>query len=285
MKDMNNYYYKDMPNQNFGVDIILSKIFKLGARFEEHWHEHLQIFYFIGGEGFLGCSQKCFTVFKGTIAIINSRELHYLESLNDNFRFYTIRIDLSFLFSDQIDSCQAKYLSPLSENLIIFKNLVTNDSEVLKCVTTIIKEYFKRDIGYELAVKAYIYNLVVLLLRNYIDEFTIEKKCIYRLDNFKRLHEVFEYIDNNYNKKICAKELSNIAHISTYYLCRIFKQITGRTATEYINEIRLKKSMELLKNGTMNITEISINCGFSDVNYYCRLFKKKYGVSPTKFVC
>ncbi|WP_459479507.1 AraC family transcriptional regulator [Clostridium saccharoperbutylacetonicum] len=285
MKDIKNYYYKDMPNQNFGVDIILSKIFKLGSRLEEHWHEHLQIFYFIDGEGFLGCSKKCLTVIKGNIAIINSRELHYLESLNDNLKFYIIRIDLPFLFSDQIDLCQTKYLSPLSENLIIFKNLVKNDSDVSKCINTIIKEYFKKDIGYELAVKAHIYNLVVLLLRNHVDELITEKKSTYKLDNFKRFHEVFEYIDNNYNKKICAKELSNIAHISTYYFCRIFKQITGRTATEYINEIRLKKSIELLRNGAMNITEISINCGFSDVNYFCRLFKKKYGVSPTKFVC
>lgn len=285
MKDMNNYYYKDMPNQNFGVDIILSKIFKSGSRLEEHWHEHLQVFYFIDGEGFLGCSKKCFTVLKGNVAIINSRELHYLESLNDNLNFYIIRIDLPFLFSDQVDLCQTKYLSPLSENFILFKNLIKYDSEVLNCINTIIKEYFKREIGYELAVKAHLYNLVVLLLRNYIDEFITEKKFTFKLDNFKRFHEVFEYIDNNYNQKICATNLSNIAHISTYYFCRIFKQITGRTATEYINEIRLKKSIELLKNGTMNITEIAINCGFSDVNYFCRLFKRKYGVSPTKFVC
>lgn len=284
MKDMKNYYYKNMPDQNFGVDIISPKIFKLGSRLKEHWHEHLQIFYFIDGKGFLGCNKKCFSVIKGNIAIINSRELHYLESRNDNFKFYIIRIDLPFLFSGHVDLCQAKYLSPLSENLIVFQNLIENDSEVLKCITTIIKEYFNGDIGHELAVKAHIYNLIVLLLRNYIDEF-IKEKNIYKLDNFKRFHEVFEYIDNNYNKKICAKELSSIAHISTYYFCRIFKQITGRTATEYINEIRLKKSIELLKNDTMNITEISINCGFNDVNYFCRLFKKKYGVSPTKFVC
>lgn len=91
-----------------------------------------------------------------------------------------------------------------------------------------------KDIGYELAVKAHIYNLVVLLLRNHVDELITEKISAYKPYNFKRFHEVFEYIDNNYNKKICAKELSNIAHISTYYFCRIFKQITGRTATEYI---------------------------------------------------
>lgn len=62
--------------------------------------------------------------------------------------------------------------------------------------------------------------------------------------------------------------------------------MTGKTTTEYINEVRLKKSIELLKDGNMNITEIAINCGFNDVNYFSRLFKKRYGVSPpTKFMC
>nr|WP_223919452.1 helix-turn-helix transcriptional regulator [Clostridium sporogenes] len=75
-----------------------------------------------------------------------------------------------------------------------------------------------------------------------------------------------------------------MAHISTYYFCRTFKQMTGKTTTEYINEVRLKRSIKLLKDGNMNITEISINCGFNDVNYFSRLFKKSYGVSPTKFI-
>lgn len=285
MKDTKNYYYKDMPNKNFGVDIILSQIFKFGSKLERHWHEHLQVFYFISGEGFLVCNKRCFNVFQGDVVIVNSRELHYLESLNDNLKFYIIRIDFPFLFSDEVDLCQTKYMSPLSENLILFKNLIKDDSDIVNCVKTIISEYFKKEIGYELAVKAHIYNLVVLLLRNYIYEFTTEKKSTFKISNFNRFNKVFEYIDNNYNKKICVTNLSIIAHVSDYYFCRLFKQMTGKTTIEYINEVRLKKSMELLKNRNINITEIAIQCGFNDVNYFSRLFKRKYGVSPTKFVC
>ena len=285
MKDMGNYYCKDMPNRNFSVDIMLSKTWGSGSNFKEHWHEHLQVFYFINGKGFLRCNQKCFNVVQGDVVIINSRELHYFESLSDDFKFYLIRIDLPFLFSDQVDLCQTKYLSPLSQNFILFKNLIKDDHEIINCINTIIKEYFIKEIGYELAVKANLYNLVVLLLRNYTDEFVTKKKLTFKISNFKRFYEVFGFIDSNYNKKICATDLSNIAHVSTYYFCRIFKQMTGKTPTEYINEVRLKKSIELLKNCTMTITEIAINSGFNDVNYFSRLFKKKYGVSPTKFIC
>ncbi len=285
MKNIENYYCKDMPNKNFSIDIGLSKTWESGSNFKEHWHEHLQVFYFINGNGLFRCNKNSFNVIEGDVVIINSKELHYLESLKDGLKFYLIRIDLPFLFSDQVDLCQTKYLSPLSGNLILFKNLIRNDDEIVDCIKNIIKEYFKKEIGYELAIKSHLYNLVVLLLRHYTDKLVTKNQLTFKANNFERFYKVFDFIDSNYNKKISASTLSNIAHISTYYFCRTFKQMTGKTTTEYINEVRLKKSIELLKDGNMNITEIAINCGFNDVNYFSRLFKKRYGVSPTKFMC
>jgi len=285
MKDKKNYYFRDMPDKNFSVDIGLSKTWESGSNFKEHWHEHLQVFYFVNGEGLIQCNKKSFNVVQGDVVIINSRELHYFESLSDNLKFYLLRIDLPFLFSDQVDLCQIKYLAPLSENFILFKNLIRNDDEIVNCIKTVLKEFFKKELGYELAVKGNLYRLVVLLLRNYIGTYVTKKQLTFKINNFKRFYKVFEFIDNNYNNKICVTNLANIAHVSTYYFCRIFKQMTGKTITEYINEVRLKKSIELLKSGNVNITEIAIICGFNDVNYFSRLFKKKYGVSPTKFVC
>ncbi|MDD3224528.1 MAG: AraC family transcriptional regulator [Clostridium sp.] len=280
---MKDYHYQEMPDKNFGVDVRLARGFKTGNKIDEHWHEDLQILYFTSGKGLLRCNKECFTVNEGDIVNINSREMHYIESLDDKFNFCVIRVNLPFLFSDEVDSCQTKYLAPLAENHILFKNLIKNDSEVLNCVKTIIKEYLKKDIGYELAVKAHLYNLIVLFLRNYIDELITEKERTLRINNFKRFYKVFQYIDDNYDKKIGNEVLSNIANISTCYFCRMFKEITGKTTTEYVNGIRLKKSIELLKTGNMNITEIAINCGFNDVNYFSRVFKRKYSVSPTKF--
>lgn len=283
---MNNrelYYSVDMPDKNFCVDIGLSKVWETGYGFKEHWHEYLQIFYIVNGEGFIRCNSETFTVHIGDVVIVNSREMHYIESTHDDFRFYLFRIDLPFLFSNQVDLCQTKYLAPLSENLILFKNLIRGNEEIVNCIKIIIQEYFNKDIGYELAVKANIYNLVVILLRNCIDKYVTPRYMNHKINTGKRFNDVFVYIEDNYNKDISTSELSDIAHISTYYFCRIFKQTTGKTPTEYINEVRLRKSIELMKKETMNITEIAIESGFNDANYFSRLFKKKYGVSPSKY--
>jgi AraC-like DNA-binding protein len=123
----------------------------------------------------------------------------------------------------------------------------------------------------------------VLLLRNHIDKFISSHEYSSKLNNLNRLENIFKYIDSNYNKKISTLELSNQIHLSSLHFCRLFKQITGKTSVEYINEIRLQKSIEMMKNHNMNITEVASHCGFDNINYFSRLFKKHYKISPSKY--
>lgn len=283
MKDLKTYYNKKMPDPNLGMDIFLAENFKKGVKFKSHWHENMQLYFFTKGKAIVECNKKSYPVKTNSLIVINSNELHSLESLSNDLKFYTIRIDSSFLFSNQVDLCQTKFLSPLSQNQICFENLIENDNEVLSCVTTIIDEYSSKKIGYELAIKSFIYKLIVLLLRKYIKKFLTKKELTSKVNNLRRFDLIFKYIDRNYSKKITTKDLSNIAHISTYHFCRVFKEMTGKTTTDYINKVRLEKALSYLNKGTLNITEIALNCGFDNINYFSRLFKKYYNVSPSKF--
>lgn len=283
MKNLQTYYNKKMPDPNLGIDIFLAENFKKGRRFNAHWHENMQLYFFTEGEALVECNKNHYYVKTHSIVVINNNELHSLESLSDNLKFYTIRIDSSFLFSNQVDLCQTKFLSPLSQNQISFQNLIENDKQILDCVTITIQEYFSREIGYELAVKSFIYQLIVLLLRKYINKFLTKKELISKVNNLKRFDLIFKYVDNNYSKKISTSDLANIVPISTYHFCRIFKKMTGKTTTDYINGVRLEKAVDYLNEGDLNITEIALRCGFDSINYFSRLFKKHYNVSPTKF--
>lgn len=237
MKDKNSYYYKNMPNERFGVDLITSGTWETGNYFKEHWHEHLQIFYILHGKAMVRVNMNTYYVDSKDIIVINTKELHYIESKDNNLKFYILRIDIPFLFSNQIDLCQTKYLSPLSNNLIIFKNLIKGNPNIDSCINSIINELTKKELGYEIATKGYLYQFVTLLLRNYIDKFMTEKELQHKVNNFNRFNKVFEYIDFNYNKKITLSTLSKITNISNYYFSRLFKELTGKTIIEYINEI------------------------------------------------
>lgn len=283
MKNAQNYFYKKMPDEHFGVDVILRTDLRRGMELRRHWHKHMQVYFFLSGSAVLECEKRRLEVSAGDIAIINNNELHYLKSLSDHLELYVIRVDLPFLFSNQVDSCQAKFFAPLAQNRITFYTLIRGDEQAIACVSEIVKECKNRNLGYELAVKAAIYRLIVLLLRNHVEKVLTPKEFSAKANSLKRFDTVLRTIQTRYAEKLTVKGLAKSANITVYYFCRIFKQITGKTFTEYLNEIRLEKSTSYLVKSSLNITEIALRSGFDSVNYYSRLFRRQYHMSPKKF--
>ena len=84
-------------------------------------------------------------------------------------------------------------------------------------------------------------------------------------------------------KNLSLDEISEELYLSKYYLCRIFKEYTGFTITEYINTYRIKKATQLLENSNESISSISVILGFESVSYFERVFKKIMNVTPLKY--
>lgn len=277
------YFNKDYINKDLMFDIIYIDSYKTKQKFKLHWHENTHLYYFTSGSATVECSSKTYNVCANDIVIINPFELHSLTSTSDSLKFYIIRFDISFLLKDKLDIIQIKYLTPLSKNLITFKNVISKDNEILSCVKNIINEYNQQLVAYELSLKSYIYNLLVLLIRNYINRYLTDDEYRKLQLTANKFSIIFKYIDDNYSKKIYTDELANLIHVSTPHFCRSFKKYTGLTVTDYINNIRLKNAILLLNEDALNITEIALLCGFDNINYFSRLFKKHYNISPTEY--
>lgn len=280
MENKANYFYKEMPDKNFFVDIFENIHTKKGITFDTHWHEHLQFFYFTKGKALMRCNLNKINVEAGDFIIINSNELHYCENLCENLAYYIIRVDLSFLFSNSLDSCQAKFMTPLAQNLILFKNLVRGDKSITTCADKMIGEYLKKEVGFELAIKSCIYELIVLLIRGYVSKILTQKEFDFQTHNSERFMTVIKYIGENFSDHLDINSLASMSNMSSYHFCRLFKQITGKSPINYVNHLRLEKATELFLHGDYTITEIALRCGFSDANYFSRLYKKYKHISP-----
>ncbi len=97
------------------------------------------------------------------------------------------------------------------------------------------------------------------------------------------LKNVFNYIEDNYSKKLYLDEIAEQANLSKCYFCRVFKILTGKTVFEYVNTTRIEKAKELLEVSFFNITEICFQVGFSDTSSFFRSFKKTTGKSPSEY--
>ena len=200
MNNRDNYFNR--KGQESFVDIFKKSDIKNGQNFPRHWHEHLQVYYFISGTAKLECGKNNFEVQANDLVIVNPNELHYLESTSDNLVFYTIRFEPSFLFSNNVDLLQTKYLTPITLNRIEFNNLIQNNTELTELVKKVLMEYFNKKIGYELAIKGYIYYLVVTLLRNHVQHILTQSELDDKEATLIRFQPAFELIEKKYNEKI-----------------------------------------------------------------------------------
>ena len=91
------------------------------------------------------------------------------------------------------------------------------------------------------------------------------------------------YIKDNISKKITLSDMAWHLHRSTVSLTEHFKEEFGITIMEYVTEKRLKMAEEMLRTTDKLIKEVSVLCGFSDVEYFSRCFKKYYGMTPTEY--
>lgn len=92
-----------------------------------------------------------------------------------------------------------------------------------------------------------------------------------------------EFIKANYSKQLTLEDVSREINISPQYLSRLFKEETGENFIDYLTAIRIKIAKSLLENSGLSIKEICYNIGYSDPNYFSRIFKKIAGVTPTEY--
>jgi two-component system response regulator YesN len=95
--------------------------------------------------------------------------------------------------------------------------------------------------------------------------------------------KVKKYITENFHKDISMDDAAKETNLSYHYFSKFFKDSMGKSFVEYLTELRLDKSRELLRETNDSIKEICYKIGYSDPNYYCKIFKKGTGMTPTEF--
>ena len=99
----------------------------------------------------------------------------------------------------------------------------------------------------------------------------------------KRMGHVMAFILAENHRNISLKEVADTANMSKEAFCRFFKDRTGKTYTEFLNELRIHKSCHLLQNTDMSISQIAYQAGFQNLSYFNRAFKKFRNETPKDF--
>ena len=99
----------------------------------------------------------------------------------------------------------------------------------------------------------------------------------------KYVSEAKKFMEQNCHRPVSICEVSDMLHISDRYMYNLFIKYEGISPKKYLNNLRLQRASNMLKTGSMTVTEIAVSVGFEDVLTFSRFFKKNMKVSPTEY--
>ncbi len=101
--------------------------------------------------------------------------------------------------------------------------------------------------------------------------------------NSRRIEKAFEYMRANYSQEISLNDIAKTVNMAEVSFSRFIKKRTGKTFIDSLNDIRLGHSTRLLIDTTFTISEVSFKCGYNNLSYFNRVFKKKHNCTPKEF--
>ncbi len=272
-----------MTGTDFMVICHSFRMDKSGFVFIPHMHNAFEILYVEKGRPTYICNDKSYTCSPGDFMIFNSMDTHACLYAEAPYKSRTIQFEKDMISSKFLDLCEKEYILPIFTRKLLYKNYIPHNDEFLKLFTALEKEYLQRKNGYGLSIKGSLYTILTWLYRNALEKHEIASNNINIPQNEERFNRIIEYINENYTQDIQSQTIAKLLFIDKSYLSRIFKSYSGKTITEYVMTKRILVSVTLLRETTMTISRIAIEMGFSDVNYFSRLFKKIVGISPKAF--
>lgn len=200
------------------------------------------------------------------------------EALTDDFTFTSIRFTAAIPLRDR----------EVWSGILGFDTKVTcSDPQVKSYFQSIVKEKETASKGKYFLLRGYL-ELIVGYMINRSEAarsdrpqkpFTI--KADNKLDN--RVEVVLDYMMNNFHKNIGIEEMSALVHISSSSLRRLFKLHTGKSPSEFLAELKMVVAARKILETNERISDIAYHVGIDDPNYFSRMFKKHFGVTPYSY--
>lgn len=288
------YFEEEKPKTENGqtshIVCHIQHVVDTGNVYPAHYHSYIEMLYATSGEYEVTLGGKQYRFVKGDMVLINSREVHQIDSKKKSGGEYlVIRFEPEILYSSMFDNYQElQYVLPFlledagQQKVIHAAEL--KESFVPKLVWQIYREYEEKEYAYELAMKTGISEIFLWVLRYFHrkgNTFSISDQSQNAM--LRRLQPCLDYVENHYEEELRSDEMAKICQMSDSYFSRIFNAHMGRTFHDYVNYIRIREAEKMLLTSQKNVTEVAGEVGFSSSSYFIKQFRLQKGISPKQF--
>jgi YesN/AraC family two-component response regulator len=267
---MNSVFYERHTYKNNALPIIFhDTVLPVGnsdiSNF--HWHENPELLFVTEGVLRVNLNGECIFAKNGEIVVVNSGVLHNMQAQNTTTKYFCLIIDADF--------CN---LHTFNIEQTVFSNVIRH-SEIFNYIYHIKNMLINQPSYYEEDIMSDIIKILISLFRNNV---VADSQNTKQTKSVNAVKQGIYFIKQHYRDSISVEDISAAAGYSKYYFCHCFKELTGCTPNDYLTKYRLDYATKLLNSTDMTIGNIAAECGFYDISYFTKVFKKHNGISPSE---
>lgn len=232
-----------------------------------NWHENTEILYCMAGSGYFQYNEKRYAVVPGDMVVINSEMLHSTAT-DHSMEFCCLILDRHFCLENSIPTTKLTFQELIQDHKL---------SEAFLNIYSANDRYKQSGSFYEIAaVRAAVLEFLYLLCRDYI----VQQTYTAPPHRGEVVKTAMIYIRKHLAAPLTLDEIADHTGVNKYYLSRLFKQILGKTVFETVRVLRCQEAKARIETG-LSVSQAAHSCGFENLSYFTRTFKKYYGILPS----
>ncbi|MEK6796321.1 MAG: AraC family transcriptional regulator [Spirochaetota bacterium] len=259
----------------------------LSRDFEMHTHNVTELVVVIGGVAEHHINDARHVVRRGDVYVVNPGTAHAFSRTEG-----TVIYNLSYPATLPADIAPELARIPGYQSLFVIGPrshaasgfacrlmLSTHDLAVLeRKIETLWAELRGKEPGYEALVKAYFTDILAFLSRRYVPASSAPAAGTY----YKAAHAA-SFLESNFSDNITLAGAAKAVGLSVRHLTRLFGECFGVSPIDYLLRVRISRAADMLRSSDASVSDIAYDCGFSDSNYFTRMFRRETGTTPVRY--
>ena len=288
MQIITNQFQKELKqhgNEQFPFLVSYQKLSEYeSGSFMWHWHPEIEITYVQKGTMCYKVNHMVYHLKEGDIVFNNSGALHSgtMENQKD-CAYIPVTFDTRLIYGFFQSTVNSKYVDPVIQDSMLPAICIDQSEPWHKPF----REYLLRIIDldekkpdfYELDITICLQSMWRLLLEHITYEPQASRENSLEYDRIKK---ILSYIEENYQNKITLNDIAGHIHLCESECTRLFKRHMNTTLFAFLQEYRIERSLEFLQDD-QPVSAVADKAGFSDPNYYSKVFAKIKGCSPREY--
>ena len=244
-----------------------------------HWHAEYELIRILKGSLSVTLNEKSFPASAGELVFVHGGILH--AGVPEDCVYECLVFDLRIFI--KLAACVPYLQRVLDRSAFVYHHFTADYTDVHTLMQSVFSSMALKQPGYEMKVIGLLYEFFAYVFEHHLYLDTLPLSSQKDIRKTMQLRRVIDYIDQHLGSQIALQELADAASMSPKYFCRFFYQMTHHTPIEYLNLQRIEYACFLLTTTDEPITAVALSCGFNDLSYFIRIFKRQKGKTPGQY--